>query len=362
MNKAVLAVAALLLAPSAAFAQYVKDFVEIDGARSNKLRGYGIVTGLGGNGDSPKEESARVLRNFLQNLLPPDTVARSINARNAALVVVTTELPPFQKEGTRLDVTVSAVGDAKTLHGGDLQLTDLRGPLGRQDPKGRIYALASGRVIVQGDSRRGNHTTGTVPGGAIVETELEHKYVQEIMVRAGDGTVLRKAFKLVLKKPDLTTVSSLVQQINDKAAVGPAGRFQCATTLDGGSFMVRVPTKAEFLEFTGSEPEIDYELEPVRWLDHILNRPVSFFTVETASVIINDATKTVSWTGEVKLRSGSVMLAIPGGRPTVLHADEGERFSEFMEKSAEFLNEQQQIDIVKALHGAGLIKAEVRSR
>ena len=188
MNKAILVLAAILLAPSAVFAQNVKDFVEIDGARSNKLRGYGIVTGLGGNGDSPKGESARVLHNFLQNLLHRDAVAQNINARNAALVVVTAELRPFQKEGTRLDVTVSAVGDAKTLHGGDLQLTDLRGPLGRRDHNSRIYALASGRVIVQGDARRGNHTTGTVPGGAIVETELKHEFVKEIEVRIGDRT------------------------------------------------------------------------------------------------------------------------------------------------------------------------------
>ena len=362
MNKAVLVLAALLLAPSGVFAQSVKDFVEIEGARSNKLRGYGIVTGLGGNGDSPKGESARVLRNFLQNLLSRDTVAQNINARNAALVLVTAELRPFQKEGTRLDVTVSAVGDAKTLHGGDLQLTDLRGPLGRRAPNSKIYALASGRVGVQGDARRGNHTTGTVPGGAIVETELEHVYVREIEVRVGDRTARRKAFKLVLKKPDLSTASSLVRQINAQAAVGPNGRFECATTLDGGSLMVRIPTKEEYRSFTGSEPEIDYELEPVRWVDHILNRPVSFVTVEVANVVINDATKTVSWTGEVKLRAGSVMLAVPGGRPTVLHAEEGQRFSDFMQKSADFLNEQQQIDVVKALHGAGLIKAEVKSR
>lgn len=360
MKRAVLAALAAALAPSAAFAQYVKDFVEIDGARANKLRGYGIVTGLNGNGDSPKEESARVLRNMLQNLLPPETIIQNINARNAALVLVTAELQPFQKKGTRLDVSVSAVGDSKTLHGGDLQLCDLRGPLGRQDPV--IYALASGRIITQGDARKGNHTSGTVPGGAIVEKELEHAFVADIVVRSGDRNMRRKAFKLVLKKPDLTMASQLSLQINAVAVAGERGRFEPAAALDGGSILVRIPTVDEYRAATGSAPETDYEQDPVRWLDFILNRPVSFFATESATVTINDATKTVSWTGEVKLREGSVMIFPQGARPGLFHARDGQLLSEFMQGVTVSLSEQQLIDVVKALHNAGLIKAEVRSQ
>ena len=122
MKKLILAVLMTTAAPLAAHAQYVKDFVEIDGARSNMLRGYGIVTGLAGLGDSPRGETARVLRNMLQNLVPPDAAVQNINSRNAALVLVTAELAPFQKQGTRIDVTVSAVGDARSLYGGELQI------------------------------------------------------------------------------------------------------------------------------------------------------------------------------------------------------------------------------------------------
>jgi flagellar P-ring protein precursor FlgI len=354
MKHAALAAAVLVLAAASARAQSVKDFVEVEGARANKIRGYGIVTGLGGNGDSPRGESARVLRAMLQNLIPADVAAVEINARNAALVMVAAELAPFQKKGTRLDVSVSVLGDAKTLYGGELQLTDLRGPLGRLDPN--IYALASGRLVVQGDPRRGNLTTANVPGGAIVERELVHSFVHE---REGAG----KFLKLLLKRPDLTAASQLTLQINATALSGPGGRRSVATAVDGGLIEVRVPGAAEYESVAGTPPPLDYEAEPVRWLEVILNKPVSFFSIETASVVINDATKTVSWTGEVRLREGSVALpaAAQGARPSVFHARDGQRLSEFMEKNGPALAEQQLVDVVKALHGAGLIKADVRS-
>jgi flagellar basal body P-ring protein FlgI len=251
------------------------------------------------------------------------------------------------------------VGDARTLYGGDLQITDLRGPLGRQDPN--VYALASGRLVVQGDARRGNPTTGIIPAGAIVERELVHTYILDIAV--GEKKAPAKGFKLVLKKPDLTTASQLALQINAGALTGPGGRrMDVARTLDGGSLLVLIPTVEEYRAVTGSAPEVNYVDEPVRWLDVVLNRPVSFYTTEHATVIINDATKTVSWTGEVKLREGSVMLAVLGQRPSVFRARDGDRLADFMAANAIVLTEQQIVDVVKALHQAGLIKAEVKSQ
>jgi flagellar P-ring protein precursor FlgI len=341
----------------------VKDFVEVEGARPNVLRGYGLVTGLNGNGDTPKGESARLLRNLLQNLVAPDATVDRIEARNAALVLVTAELPPFQKKGTRLDVSVTTLGDARSLAGGELQLTDLRGPLGRQDPV--VYALASGRLVSQGDARRGNPTAATVPGGAIVERELEHAFVRERPVRVGDQTVRRKTVNLVLKKPDLTAASQLASQINAGAVRASAGRrMDVAVASDGGSVLVRIPTRDEYRLVTGSYPEADFELEPARWLDVVLNQPLVLAAPETAGVVINDATKTVSWTGEVLLRAGSVMVPAPvaGARPTVFHAREGQRLSAFLDAAAPVLTEQQMVDVVKALHHAGLLQAEVRSR
>ena len=99
------------------------------------------------------------------------------------------------------------------------------------------------------------------------------------------------------------------------------------------------------------------------WLDTVLTRPVTFATVETARVVIHDATKTVSWTGEVQLREGSVM--VPGvqqdSRPSVYHCRDGQALSDFMKANSNTLVNQQVVDIVRALYNAGLIKAEVRS-
>src|SRR5688572_32504882 len=103
--KMLVALAAFLLGAASVQAQVVKDFVDVDGARANKIRGYGIVTGLNGAGDSPRGESARVLRAMLQNLVASDVAVQEISARNAALVMVGAELAAFQKEGTRLDVS-----------------------------------------------------------------------------------------------------------------------------------------------------------------------------------------------------------------------------------------------------------------
>ncbi len=352
------ALLALLGASAPALGQSVKDFVEVEGARANKLRGYGVVTGLAGTGDNPRDESARLLRAMLQNLVSPGATVQKVEGRNAALVMVTAELRPFQKQGTRIDVSVTAVGDAKSLQGGELQLTDLRGPAGRQGP---IYALASGRLVAQGDGRRGNPTSGLIPGGAIVERELEHRFVAEVRVPGEDGEARRKGFKLVLKKPDLTMASQLAGQINASSLVGAGGRREVAAALDGGSVLVWIPASEEYREVTGTVPEVDYEREPVRWLDFILNRPIVFSSPEAAAVVLNDSTRSVCWTGDVRLRGGSVMVTVPGAKPSLYHARDGQRFSEFMEQVGPTLTDQQLIDLVQALDHAGLIKAEVRT-
>lgn len=360
MKQAVLSVAAILAAALSARAQVVKDFVEVRGARANMLSGRGIVTGLGGNGDSPRGETARLMANMLQRFQNPDILVQSIQSRNAALVTVSAELKPFQKTGTRLDVIVAAVGDARTLAGGVLQVTDLWGPSGRpvDDPRALPYALASGRLIVQGDERRGNPTSAEIPGGAILERQLRHEFVDT----KSDG---RKAFTLVLRRPDLTMASQLTRQINETALVGTDGRaWKAATSIDGGSIEVLIPTSAEYEERAGVSPAVDFTREPVRWLERILNRPVALVTAERAVVLVDDATKTVSWTGEVLLREGSVMVAPPaaGARPSIFHARDGQRLSDFMDRNSAAMTEQQMVDVIRALRGAGLIKAEVKSR
>jgi hypothetical protein len=153
-------------------------------------------------------------------------------------------------------------------------------------------------------------------------------------------------------------------QINAGSLSGATARRDVAAAVDGGLIEVRIPSAAEYKEVAGVPPPVDFEQEPVRWLEVVLNQPVTFFRSETASVVLNDVTKAVSWTGDVRLRAGSVILpaAVAGTRPSLFHAKEGQALSEFMEKSGPALTDQQLVDVIKALHAAGLIKADVRSR
>ncbi|WP_205599659.1 flagellar basal body P-ring protein FlgI, partial [Sandarakinorhabdus rubra] len=164
--------ALLLLLAAPASAERVKDIARFAGVRANALTGYGIVVGLTGSGDQNLEFTIQSLKSAtarLGVLLPPGV---NPQLRNAAAVMVTAELPAFAKPGQRLDVTVAALGQAKSLRGGTLLLTALQGA------DGEIYALAQGSLAVGGfgaegrDGSRivvGTPATGRVPAGAIVE-------------------------------------------------------------------------------------------------------------------------------------------------------------------------------------------------
>src|SRR5216683_2856606 len=149
----------------------LKELVAVEGIRDNQLMGYGLVVGLNGTGDKRQTVfSAQSLTNLLERM----GVAVSPTAiliRNTAAVLVLTNLPPFAQPGTRIDITVAAIGDSTNLQGGVLVLTPLKGP------DGQVYAAAQGSVITGGfvagkggNSQTVNHpTAGRVPSGAIVE-------------------------------------------------------------------------------------------------------------------------------------------------------------------------------------------------
>ncbi len=150
------------------FAQKIKDISNIIGVRSNQLIGYGLVVGLNGTGDSSSKFTSQTLSNLLKHVnvtINPN----DIKAKNVAAVMVTATLPPFAREGDKIDVTVSSIGDAKSLQGGVLLLTPLKGV------DGKIYALAQGPITMGGFNLRGGkkqkHFTTTVKvlNGATVE-------------------------------------------------------------------------------------------------------------------------------------------------------------------------------------------------
>lgn len=211
---------ALAAAVQPAWAASLRNLVSIEGVRENQLIGYGLVVGLNGTGDSTQVKSTgQSVTNMLNQFgvkLPAD--ARS---KNAASVVVSAIFPPGYRKGQAIDVTVSSLGDAKSLRGGTLLLTPLRAA------DGEVYALAQGNVVVGGLVAQGNSgssvtvntpTAGRVPNGATVEREIETDFDTRPVVR------------LSLKHPHFKTATNIVQTINRR--YGDIASTRDATSVD----------------------------------------------------------------------------------------------------------------------------------
>jgi len=198
----------------------IKDLVEFDGVRGNDLLGYGLVVGLDGSGDGLRNSpfTEELMSNVLERL-GVNVTGEQFRPRNVAAVLVTAALPPFARAGGRIDVTVSAIGDAESLLGGTLVMT----PLNAAD--GQIYAVAQGTIIAGGAAAEGDAggvvqgvpTSGTIPSGARVEREVEFDF-------AG-----LESLRLALREPDFTTAARIEKAIN-----GAVGRT-VALMLDPGT-------------------------------------------------------------------------------------------------------------------------------
>lgn len=183
----------------------LKDLVEFDGVRGNDLLGYGLVVGLDGTGDGMRNApfTEDILSNILERL-GVNVTGEQFRPRNVAAVIVTASLPPFARAGGRVDVTVSAIGDARSLLGGTLVMTPLNGA------DGAIYAVAQGTIIAGGAAAegqgarevRGVPTSGSIPLGARVEREVDFDFTSLERVR------------LALRVPDLTTALRIETGIN----------------------------------------------------------------------------------------------------------------------------------------------------
>ncbi|WP_245897784.1 flagellar basal body P-ring protein FlgI [Pseudoprimorskyibacter insulae] len=183
----------------------IKDLVEFDGVRANDLVGYGLVVGLNGTGDGLRNApfTEEIMSNILERL-GVNVTGEQFRPKNVAAVLVTAELHAFSRSGSKVDVTVSAIGDAKSLLGGTLIMT----PLNAAD--GQIYAVAQGTVIAggaeaEGDAARivkGVPTSGVIPAGARVEREVEFDFTQMTRIR------------LALREPDFTTANRIERAIN----------------------------------------------------------------------------------------------------------------------------------------------------
>ncbi|KQM19981.1 flagellar biosynthesis protein FlgI [Sphingomonas sp. Leaf24] len=287
-----LAILAAFLMIAPASAERVKDLGRFQGIRSNQLTGYGIVVGLPGTGDDNLEytvQSVKAIASRMGLQLPPGA---NPGMKNAAVVLITAELPPFAKPGQRLDVTVASMGKAKSLRGGALIMTPLLGA------DGQIYAMAQGNLAVGGLGAEGADgskivvnipSTGRIPEGATVER----------MVDTGFATAPTLTFNLA--QADFTTAQNVAGAINRRFGAGTA------TAIDAVSVALRAAPGADTRAMLMSEVE---------------NIPVE--SAETAArVIVNARTGTVVINSAVRVAPS----AVTHGKLTV-KIDENQRVSQ----------------------------------
>ncbi len=262
--------AAIGLSGPAADAQdvHIKDIAHVQGVTANQLVGYGLVTGLGGTGDSLTFTS-KTVQNLLQSF-GVSTLTNDVKTKNVAAVIVTASLPPFAHSGDNIDVTVSSLGDATSLQGGTLILSELRGA------NNFVYATAQGSVSVggfsagqDGSSVTKNHTAaGRVPQGGIIAREMATNIEQD---RAG--------FSYALTTPDYRTAARTAGVLNARFGGGTA------RALDAETVRVNLPPR--------------YAGDPVSFLADA--GELSLNAGQTAKVVINERTGTIVFGGDITL-------------------------------------------------------------
>ncbi len=320
-------VLAALLVTDAARAERIKDLVSVAGVRNNQLVGYGIVVGLDGSGDQTTQTPFTVqsMINMLSAMgvnLPP---GQSLQLKNVAAVMVTGNLPPFARTGQSIDITVSSIGNAKSLRGGTLILTPLKGA------DGQVYAMAQGNIAVVGAGASGNGSkvtvnhlsVGRITGGATVE--------REVAMPLGQGEFVN----FELNSTDFGTVQLVVDAINK---VSPGA----AKAADGRRIQIRAPMNT------------DERVAFISRLERIEVRPAQ----AAARVIVNSRTGSVVMNQAVLLDNVAVAH---GNLSVAISADNaagggGNAQVDIKQEGGALMNVKASVnlaDIVKALNSLG---------
>jgi flagellar P-ring protein precursor FlgI len=269
---------ASLLAAPAAHANRIKEVAAVEGVRSNALTGFGLVVGLDGTGDQTTQMpyTSQGITNYLKQLgitLPAASIA-SLQLKNVAAVLVTAQLPAFARPGQAIDVNVSSMGNSKSLKGGMLIATPLKGA------DGEVYAMAQGNLIVAGAGASGggskvqiNHlSAGRIPNGAQVERVVPTPLLE------GDS------INLGLEASDFQTARRVAQAINKRFGEGSA------KALDGRTIKVNAPTESDArVSFIAEMEELPLES-----------------SVPSAKVVINSRTGSIVLNGAVTLGSCAI--------------------------------------------------------
>ena len=271
----------LLIALSAfshlARAEKVRDLASFAGVRDNQLVGYGLVVGLDGSGDQTMQApfTGQSLNNMLSQLgitVPPGT---NMQLRNVAAVMVTADLPPFAQPGQRLDVVVSSIGNARSLRGGTLLMTPLKGA------DGDVYALAQGNLLINGAGAESagssvqisHQAAGRIAGGAMVEQTVP------LALGSRDGVL-----ELQLNQADFGTAERVVRAINDTFD------YPVASARNGGVIALNGPTNANSrVNFMARVENVDVTPMPAR-----------------ANVVLNSRTGSIVLNGSVTLKRAAV--------------------------------------------------------
>ena len=265
---AILACCLLPLLATPAKAERIKDLASVQGIRNNQLVGYGLVVGLDGTGDQTTQTpfTTQSIINMLAQLGTTLPTTQSLQLKNVAAVMLTANLPPFARIGQTIDITVSSMGNAKSLRGGTLIMTPLKGA------DGQIYAQAQGNVMVGGVGATANGSKATVNhllagrivGGATVE--------REVPTTLGQGAFVNYEMAVT----DFGTTQRVVEAINREMGLGTA------QAVDGRLIRVNAPEDANArVAFMGRVENLD--VKPVRGLAKVIVNP------RTGSVVMSEA-------------------------------------------------------------------------
>ena len=359
---AFLAASAAVWWPLPAHAARIKEVAAVQGVRSNQLMGYGLVVGLDGTGDSTSQTpfTAQSIQSMLQQMGVPLPPGASMQLKNVAAVLVTASLPPFAQPGQNIDINVSSLGNAKSLRGGTLIATPLKGA------DGQIYAMAQGNVVIVGAGAAAggakvqvNHlSAGRIPNGAIVERSVPTPWLQGSLAQ------------LDLQSDDFNTAREVANAINK--AKGPG----TAEAQSGRAVLVRLPANAgdrvafmadiENLEITKATPAARIVVNS-RTGSIVMNQAV---TIGPCAVAHGNLSVTISSTPVISqpnpMSQGQTVAAektdirINQEHGTLIQLPAGTKLTDVVKAlNALGANPQDLLAILQAMKTAGALQAEL---